>query len=1186
MKTKWTFEQQQAIDTRGRTLLVSAAAGSGKTAVLTERAVKRMLDPENPVDADRLLVVTFTRAAASEMKARMSQKLSEYIAQNPQDEAARRQRTLLNRALIGTIDSLCLELLKENRLSLSLPASFRVGDKYELDAMRDETVEEVLEKAYQNGDDAAFFSLAALLSQKRGDQSLADAVLRILDFAMTHPFYTDWLDEKLYMYESFSAPEESVWGIVLLDYSKETAAQCLESAKEDCEEIKENSELENYSSAFSDDLDFWQRLCEKLKQNSWDGTQEVLNGYRPQRLRPLPRSADKQRSERLKAARDRRKKAAAKLCNETISATLAEFKEDVDDLLPKIRRLFELVKETDALLMQKKMTRGIFSFADMEQLAVSLLVEKGEGALRKSELARQISERFDEVMVDECQDVNTVQDMIFTALSSSGEKGGNLFMVGDVKQSIYRFRQAKPEIFISRCEQYKNGGDGGNSPRLITLGGNFRSRCEITEAVNQIFKRLFSKRIGELIYDESHELIAKTGYPIDLDAGMQLHLLEQGQLSAKQASAGEAAYTADMIKKLLDDKTLISDKGTLRSVRPGDIAVLLRSPKNKAKIWCDALQKRGISTLALLESGFLKRAEVTALTNFLRALNNPTSDIELIGAMLSPMFGFSDDEIADIRLCGREGHFYFALLKGAETMPRAGAFLQRFEELRALSLTVCAADLITAVIDSTGFDVICRAMPDGKQRALNLAQLASYAEQFSQGKNSSLAAFLAIIDRIEERGEDLAPAYCGEELDAVTVVSIHRSKGLEWPVVFLCDAGSDFSFYRNDLVKPTILNSEMGFACVRREEDTARQYPALPLLAVRIESARAALSEELRVLYVAATRAKERFIVTAARKKTLALVEELSTSSTDLSPAVVRGAKCYAEWIIMALSCCGDVERAMNSGKKIQGIAVKQGFLEKYFLQEQGKPNREEVQLTLEAAAELNKKQEFSQNEKDIYESVKKRLDFTYPFALAAASPAKLSVSQISHAENSADRFFSQMPSFIAKEQSGAAKKGTATHSFMQYCDYAAAKRSAESELQRLCSLGILTGEQAELIDLKKVEAFFASALYRRIESAEGVLREYPFMVSAAEVEAASGLVCENREAPMLQGIADCVIIEKDGVCVVDYKTDNVKDAKTLKERYYTQLLLYKQMLLKTLGKSVLQCVIWSFALGCEITVL
>lgn len=1157
----WTPQQRRAIDARNPVVLVSAAAGSGKTAVLSERAVTRMLDDGSPIEADRLLVVTFTRAAAREMKQRLLQKLSERIEREPENQAARRQRVLADRAVIGTIHALCFDLLRQNFQRLGLPAAFRIGDGQELSAMRAEAVGAALEAAYADPEDGDFLELAELFSRRTGDKSLSDAVLSVLDFARAHPFYRDWLDEKLELYAGFSSPADSVWGRIILNDSLEAVAQAAARTSDALKIIEAQPELAPYSAAFLSDLAALERLGPLLERNNWDGAAAFLRDFVFAPLSAAKKAPEPER-ERIKRLRGRTRDLVTRLKTELFSATEAEFCEDIADLLPKIRRLFLLVKDVDDRLLTQKIELGVLDFSDLEQFSAQLLMEKRGGGYHPTAFAAECAARFDEVMVDEYQDVNAVQDMILTALS----QGGSLFLVGDVKQSIYRFRQAQPELFLQRAALYRRFDDPAR-PALVTLGGNFRSRPEITRTVNRVFAALMSPSIGELTYDDTQKLEAAGTFLPAHDCGVQLHLLDcSGEPDANAAADAEARWTAQQIARLLREGYPVQEKGALRPVRPRDICILLRSPKGRADLYRRALAAQGVEARAEMDGGFLNTPEILAMQNLLRAVDNPTRDIELIGAMQSEMFGFTDDDLAKIRLASPEGGFYAALLKAASTDGRCGAFLMQLDRFRRRSADMSAAQLICEIYRETGFDLICRAKKDGEQRFLNLALLAQYAEDYHQNGYRGLGAFLRILDGMAERGEDLAPAFAGEGADAVTVTSIHRSKGLEWPVVFLCDCARQHSFYRSDLIAPVILHTELGLACVRRDKTLKKQFATPPLWAARLESERALLSEELRVLYVAMTRAAQRLVVTASSKDPWEWLSRYGERQINLSPAQVREGSCFADWLLMAMAQSADLSALAQGGGCCEGFSLIAG--EKPAFGQAG-PQRAPTPAEPDAA---------------LLDALVKRAAFVYPFEEAARIPAKLSVSELTHAEGGRQRFLNR-PAFLSGEKAIGAERGSAVHAFMQYCDFSAARADAAGELARLRAQGILTPRQADAVDLAQVAAFFRSDLAARIFSAKRVLREFRFMAPAGACVRARRLCAQNGESPMLQGIADCVLLEEESAVLIDYKTDRVASPQPLFERYRAQLLLYREMLAAVLGVPVTECLLYSFSLGRTISV-
>lgn len=1149
-----TPEQKAAIGSRGGSLLLSAAAGSGKTAVLTQRAVSRMLDPVSPVAADRLLIVTFTRAAAAEMKERIVRLLLEWIAAHPGDEWARRQRVLLDRASIGTIHSLCAELLRQNFGQAFLPAAFRVGDESELAAMQSEILDGVLEESYRE-QDPDFLSLASLLSSSRDDTGLAGAVLRVLGFARSHPFYRRWLSQKLTLYRELSSPRDSVWAKILFAYGEQLADCTALRLSDALETIGANEELAGYAPAFQSDLAAALAVKKAAAANDWDGCRSALVSYSPQRLGQA-RKSDASLREEVKRIRDHAKKTLSEtLPRQVFCATEAEFSEDVADLLPKIECLFSLVLKTDERLTAEKLSRGVLDFTDLEQLTCSLLVGENN---EPTPLAREYAAQFDEVMVDEFQDVNEVQNAILTALS--GED--HLFCVGDVKQSIYRFRMAQPRLFLKKaaaCREY----DGVHYPAVIRLNGSFRTAPAVTRAVNEAFSALMSDEIGEITYDERHCLIPLGSFSPEVKAGVRLCLVRDDPDTAD----AEPAWVAGEIARLLREGT-VSDGNTSRRIEPRDIAILLRSAAGHADAYRRALAKAGIDAAFSQDGGFLDAPEIAAVLNVLYAAVNPLRDVELLGAMTSPMFGFTDDELAAIRIGTPKGPLWGAVCAAGKENAHAALFVSEMNTLRRLSQSELPAALIGDLLARTGFDALCRAGKDGEKKSANLALLLQYAAEPCGGRTPSLTSFLRRIALLRERKKDLAPAQVGGAENAVTITSIHRSKGLEWPVVFVCGCAQTHAFYRNDLSLPTLLHSELGFASVRRDPACRRQFVTVPLAALRTQAEREFLSEELRVLYVAMTRAKEKLYLTAISRspeeKLLSAAQE-TAGQTTLLPVQVRAGRCFLDWLLLSWSLRHDLSAMADTGREEDGLSA--AVCEAPVLEEI--PPAEEQALP--------------PPDEELLSLLTKRLERPDPHAAAARLPAKLSVSELSHGGESL--YFTSRPSFLSNGALTGAQRGTAMHTFFQYCDFALAAKDAAAEISRLHAIGVLTAAQADAIAPEKVQTFFQSALFSRISRAGRVLREFRFMAPASASALSAQYALPDGEASMLQGVADCILIEEDGAVLIDYKTDRIREEEELVRRYRTQLLLYRDMLSGVLNVPVREAVLWSFSLGRAIDV-
>jgi len=1153
-----TNEQRMAIESRGGSLLLSAAAGSGKTAVLTQRAVTRMLDKKDHIDADKLMIVTFTRAAASEMKERIVQRLGEYICENPDDKNARRQRVLVDRAPIGTIHSLCSELLRQNFQLVGLPAAFRIGDENELETMQHRAVSSVIEEAYGE-DNADFVSLTELFSSGKSDAALDDTVLSVLKFARAHPFYRRWLDEKLDIYRNFSFDGENKWADIIFDKAKGLVGDSIAEIEALLAQIYSSDEEAPYTKALTDDLVVLKELWKNISEREWDKCRQTAESYSPSRWTSL-KKGDKRLAEERKEVRER----AKKLIRETLPqkcfcCSEEEFCEDVSDLFAKVGILFDLVKKTDERLQSEKLESGIIDFTDLEQMTCALLLnEDGE----RTAVAKSLSERYGEVMVDEFQDVNEVQYSILTALA----REDNFFCVGDVKQSIYRFRMAQPTLFLAR-EKSSFEYDGESFPAVLRLTGSFRTAPVVTAVINDIFSALMSEQAGDIDYDERHCLVPLGSFADGAFSGVELCLVENDDADDEDAVSPEPAWIASEIARIIAEEK-ISGRDGLRAVEPRDIAILLRSPKNHGAEYRDALMAYGIDASVSLEAGFLESLEIITVLNALLVIANPMRDVELLGTMSSPLFGFSDDELAAIRIKTPAGRLWTAVLSMSEEDEHCSEFVKEITRLRSLSSYMPPHALIGELLRSTGYDVICRSMKNGEQREANLKLLMQYAQDESTGV-PTVSGFLKRMENIKNRKKDLAPASVGGGANAVTITSIHRSKGLEWPIVFIGELKKKHSLYRNDMQQPTVLHSELGFASVRRDERTRKQFVTAPLEAVRTEKKREGLSEELRILYVAMTRAKEKLYLTANVKsaaKELQKAKMIADCKTKIPYTRVLDSMCYLDWILAALSINHDLSMMVNLPLGEDALSVKVTSSPSACAEYTGEEKAKEIQT---ANDELTGK-------------LVERALWEYPHANATKLPANMAVSELSHGMS--QRYFTTHPHFMDEGRLTGAARGTAVHTFFQYCDFDNASKDAKAEVERLRTAGMLSAEQADAVSLHEVERFFASGIYKRMLSAEKVLREFRFMAPASCSELSKDLA-DGEEATMLQGIADCVIIEEDGAIILDYKTDRNITPDELKERYSMQVLLYRDMLSSVLDVPVKACALYSFSLGREIWV-
>lgn len=1163
----WTPQQAQAIQSRGGTLLVSAAAGSGKTAVLVERVVSMLLDEEHPVDADRLLVVTFSNAAAQEMRQRIDARLAQEQAAQPHSQHLRHQRFLMERAHISTIHSFCLDLVSQHTEELDLPADFILGEENRLSLLRQEAAAQAIEAFYASDEDGSFSDLVELLSGGRDDNRVTDTIFKLYEFVRSHPFYEDWLAEKEKMYDPDVPVEKTVWGQTILSYGMEAVEYCLQINKELLEQMEGIPELEKaYGAPFYEDGQHLGTLLNAMRSGQWNSCCEQLQTFSFGRLGALRGFEDDTLKQRMQSGRDQIKKIIKGLSQRQFCANAQEFQEDIADLRPKVKTLFSLVLAYDRQYAQLKKEQKLLDFSDLEHMALRLLMEKADGAYRPTALARQAAQDYEEVLVDEYQDTNGAQDMIFFAVS---QNGGNLFMVGDVKQSIYRFRQAMPEIFMEKLDSYSPF-DGKNYPAKIVLGKNFRSRPEVAGFVNFVFRQLMSRKMGEMDYGPEQELIAAASYPPDEKMQAELHLVEI-QDSPESAVQQEAAYVASQISSLISGGASVWENGVPRPVRFADICILLRSVKNKAKAYREAFLQEGINSWTDSRNGFLQSREIQVMTAFLQMLDNPYRDIPLLTVLMSDLFGFSPEQIAAIRILDRRGSFYAALQKSAEQGDEASAgFLRQTQQLRRLAVSIPVADLLTEIYARTDYPAIVSAYPMGEARKANLQQLCSYAAAFEKSGSRGLYAFVRFLDRLSEQKTDFVSASSGGSADAVQILSIHRSKGLEFPYVFLCDTAKAFN--KQDLRDRIALHPQMGFACVRREQALLKEFTTIPLEALRLENERASLSEELRVLYVALTRAKEKLFITMAGDPDKMLRKASAAAQGPLQPFVVRSADSMGTWLLMCAIRHPDCRSLRESaGLELASPAQEQTAL-KVVLAQSGQ-QREEAAFREEKAA---------CPDEGFLSILRKNSDWRYPYEEATHIPQKLGVSAVAKKETSDRYAFTKTPRFLSGEKLSGAQKGDALHHFMQYADYERCSAAPDEELERLLRLEFLTPAQAQVIPLERIRNFFTSGLYRRMREARRLERELRFLW---EIDSSlMGYENAGSDKITVQGVADCVFWEDDGAVIVDYKTDRVSSAEELADKYREQLRMYRLILQKSLQTPVKSCIIYSFHLEKEIT--
>ncbi len=1177
---QWTPEQRQCIEARGGTLLVSAAAGSGKTSVLVQRVVRLITDPDRAVDVDRLLVVTFTKAAAAEMKQRLSAELSRLLAERPEDRRLQRQLMLLPRANISTVHGFCSTLLRENFHLLDLSPQFKVAEEAETQLLREEAAGEILEECY--GEKAsAFTELAALLGSGRDDRGLVAAVLRIADFIQSHPFPDEWLAAQEAAYAADGPLGDTLWGQLVrgrvLDTLRYGAALLDKAAALADSEARMAAA---YGPSLHADRQALADLCRALPHMGWDETADALAAFSFSGFGRLLKYDDPALKKRVTDLRDEVKKRIAALLP-MLCGTEAECRADLEALRPLVGALCAVVRRYEERYAAKKAARRLVDFHDLEHGALRLLVRRDEaGGLTRTPLAEELAARFDEVLVDEYQDTNAAQDALFSALS---REESNLFLVGDVKQSIYGFRQAMPAIFIRRRDAWPDF-DGQHFPATITLGNNFRSRTEVTDSVNFVFRQLMTREAGGMDYDQREELVPSASYPAGEGYETELLLLDGGSVAEDDTTdAAEARLIAGRIYQLLDTLP-ITENGAPRPARFGDFCILLRSKAAHAQAYVDELARCGIPAWTAASGGFFSSPEVSMAVSLLRFIDNPLQDVPLLAVLLSPAFGFTPDDCARIRMADKASPLYVAVRGMAHgdtpgLSARCAAFLEQMDRYRLLAASLPVDQLIHRLYEDADLLAVAAARRHGEQRVANLRLLHAYARQFEQGGFRGLSAFVRSLDRMEEQKMDMAPASTlSGGGNVVRILSIHNSKGLEFPVVFLAGLGGLFNpdSTRGDL----LLHADAGIGLTRREPDTLKQYNTLSRQGVALAIQNSERAEELRVLYVAMTRAKEKLCLTMTLRqpeRTLASLAATAGEEDTLPPFTVQTARSMSEWL---LACA----LRHPSGGLLRSLAGDDGVP----VRPADKPWRIEVCRAAPPPEESEAAPARPAPDEELAQQLAQRLPYVYPYTALARVPAKLAASELSRRGEEAFAvarpFVARTrPAFLSQTGLSPAERGTALHTFMQFADFGCAAAAPEEEIARLTARGFLTAEQAASLPLDKIRRFFASELYARMQASPRCLREQPFTITLPAtrfLEPGAALPADaGEESPVVQGIADCVFEEEGALIIVDYKTDHVSAGGELAARYGEQLRIYAYALERTLDAPVRECLLYAFAL-------
>ncbi len=1160
MSVPLTIDQERAASDRGGARLVSAAAGSGKTRVLVERLMRYV---DDGYDIDRFLVVTFTRAAAGEMRSRILSALNQRLAARPGDRRLRRQTELCARAPIGTIDGICGRILRVHAHAAGIAPDFRVLETDRADALLSAALDDALEEFYGGLDaDPARRELADSFGAGRDDRALSELVVKVHSAVQSHPHPETWLRS---MKEALSTQGvadvgKTRWGSVVLGSiaaRAEYRAGRLDALTEALAEPGREKIRKACADRLAEAASGFRALASAAGRG-WEAARSVTVNF------PTMGSYKKEAdpiAESISSFWDDCKNDFRKRITPLLADDSAVLLEGIEATRPALEALLGLTARLGVLYSERKRRQGAVDFSDQEHLVLDLLEDSSNG------LAAELSARYAEVLVDEYQDVNDCQDTLFRLLSDGGKK---LFMVGDVKQSIYRFRLADPGIFLKKYNSWPSAAETlpDGEPGKLLLRENFRSRGAVLTAVNHVFANLMSPRLGELTYDDAAALRVGT----EAQEGGENVVLTMIDMSSDPDSEDEespdkatkeACHIADRIRALVDGGIEITDgDGNRRPVRYGDIAILLRSNKSVSERFRAALETRSVPARTQQGGGFFRSPEITVLLSLLAVIDNPRQDVALISALRSPLWGFTADDLADIRRYNKNSDFYTALTLAAAERPDLAAFLTELEEYRSVASDLSVEALLGRICEKRDLYALLSAMPDGDLRKENVRALIGFARDFEQDGYRGLFRFLARMKRLADSYDE--PVTGGaEQSDAVQIISIHHSKGLEYPIVFL--ASVTHRFNTRDTGAAVLTDPKLGVAGKLVDHRRGVRCPTLAWTAVRDVTSAKALSEELRVLYVAMTRAKERLYISGtwpdAQKDMKRKGEGLCS---PLPPELLLTDKSMGDWLLRTvLLPSSPIELEIVKASDIPDAGPA--------LPAPPEPLSEEPE---DAPAALWP---------------------DYPMAWAASLPGKLTASGLEGTEPP-DGDAAELAPAVKRSASPrrprlgggetpltAAERGTAVHTALQFLDYArcGTLEDIRGETERLRAEGRLSEAQAKAVDPEMIRNFFRSEIGRRVLSAEKVWRELRFSLLA---EAELFFDVPSGERVLLQGVVDCCILEDGALTVVDYKTDYVTPetlaAKTAE--YTPQLRAYALALERILGLPVREGVLFFLRAGRE----
>ena len=1344
---KWTQEQQNVIDSRGGNLLVAAAAGSGKTAVLVERIIQMILNSDLKIDIDKLLVVTFTNAAASEMRERIGDAISKKLDENPEDEHLQDQLVLLNKASITTIHSFCLEVIKSNFHKINLDPNFRIGDETECSLMKLEAIDETFDILYEQNDEE-FCYLVDCYAEKRGDSNLQNLILSIYSFVMASPYPKVWLKESA---EDFNITDDfdfatSKWAKAILETVKIQMEGIEKSLCKAIEDVYGIDELVTFTDKLKIEY-------EKIKEilyacdTSWSDAYRQISSMTFENyakgVKRIPKDAPsyiKEEKDKAKKIRDNAKKSIEKIKASVFNKNYDDLKDEIKFLYPIVKSLSDVVLMFEQIYSQKKRDKGIIDFNDIEHFALQILTETDEngdfvfdeeGKNIPSDIALEYREKFYEIFIDEYQDSNQVQEVILSTIAK--QKEPNRFMVGDVKQSIYRFRQAKPEIFLQKYATYDT--DLSSKYKKIMLYKNFRSRKEVVDSVNYIFEHIMSKNLGEIDYNEEEKLNLGANFEevedekIILGGATEIHLMEKKVPEVEDPDEEEeegedldaSQIEARMVGKIIRDIMRPNENGeimqvfdkkleTYRNVEYKDIVILLRATSAWAPVFAEELINMDIPTYADMGQGYFETMEIQVIMSFLKVIDNPMQDIPLIAILRSPIYGFTPEDFIDIRITDKKVSFYEAMrmfvgekidlsneeeqdiaedeisddtgneiidvnineensyvdadmddyyqninyedfeyeneefiyndevmyesyisenveddliyeinsnIEGDEESQKSELelkvrrFLDDLKELQEKSMYMSTDEFLWYIYTNSGYYAYCGALPGGSQRQANLRILFERAKQFEETSFKGIFNFINFISKLKKSNSDMGSAKTlGENANVVRIMSIHKSKGLEFPIVICSGMGRNFNTM--DFRKDVLYHHELGYGPQIVDFERRISYPSIAKEALKCKINIENISEEMRILYVALTRAKEKLIITSSIKDIEQNMHKWSSNiSTEkmVSKYDILNGKNYMDWMMPAIIKHKDLEDIRETYNLSTSISMEDES--KWSVKTWSRDDIDFEKHEKEGIREVLNTMDLSQHDTEYYEQIEKKLNFEYPYLGVVKKAASISVTEIKKRQEEYEEQEDSLglykhkttlkkPKFLSESQKSekitGARRGTIVHLIMEVLDFEKVNTESEikAQIQDLVKRRIITEKESQVLSPRKIMRFFKSPIAKRMLSSKFVKREQKIytQIKMNDIYLNDEIFKNNREtyeneSVMLRGVIDLYFEEDDGLVILDYKTDFVdkNNKKEIIHKYKKQIEIYADVLSKLTGKKVKEKYLYLFGIDEQVKV-